>query len=93
MNKPKCKYKIEPISALNLVTDRQKQILEMRLGMGNYDRCHSLREIGEKLPRRSDIMPDKPIDPERIRQIDAKALRKLRHPLRNCKVLMNGWDY
>jgi RNA polymerase primary sigma factor len=56
---------------LRLLTERERKILQMRFGL--VDGCaHTLEEIGclYNLTR------------ERIRQIEAKALRKLRHPSR-----------
>lgn len=57
--------------ALSLLNPRERKILEMRFGLG--DGCgHTLEEIGSLYN----------VTRERIRQIEAKALRKLRHPLR-----------
>jgi RNA polymerase primary sigma factor len=56
---------------MKLLTERERKILEMRFGL--VDGCgHTLEEIGclYNLTR------------ERIRQLEAKALRKLRHPTR-----------
>jgi RNA polymerase primary sigma factor len=56
---------------LSLLSDRERTILQMRFGL--VDGCgHTLEEIGNLYQ----------ITRERIRQIEAKALRKLRHPTR-----------
>jgi RNA polymerase primary sigma factor len=56
---------------LKLLTERERKILEMRFGL--VDGCgHTLEEIGCLYN----------VTRERIRQIEAKALRKLRHPTR-----------
>ena len=54
---------------LNTLSPREKMVLEMRFGIGD-DKMHTLREVGNELN----------LSPERIRQIEAKALRRLRHP-------------
>ena len=56
---------------LDSLTPREAKVLRMRFGIGmNTD--HTLEEIGEQFG----------VTRERIRQIEAKALRKLRHPSR-----------
>ena len=56
---------------LTSLTERERKILEMRFGLvDGYD--HTLEEIGKMYN----------VTRERIRQIEAKALRKLRHPTR-----------
>ena len=85
MSKARCNYKIDPISALDQLTEREKQVLAMRLGVGKYNRAYTLKEIGEII--KSTLFPERAMNKERVRQIEAKALRKLRHPSRNCKVL------
>jgi RNA polymerase primary sigma factor len=60
---------------LHTLTDREKQVLELRFGI--KDGCpRTLEEVGAifKVTR------------ERVRQIEAKALRKLRHPTRSRKL-------
>ncbi len=56
------------------VTPRERKIIEMRMGL--LDREYTLREVAEELG----------ITNERVRQIEAKALRKLRHPERAEKL-------
>ena len=59
-------------SALNVLTDRERQVLEMRYGLRD-GQDHTLEEVGQHFE----------VTRERIRQIEAKALRKLRHPTRS----------
>ncbi len=61
---------------LNTLTPREKKILEMRMGMGEFSDILTLEEVGREFG----------INRERVRQIECKALRKLRHPSR-CDVL------
>jgi RNA polymerase primary sigma factor len=59
-------------SALSVLTDREREVLEMRFGLvDGLD--HTLEEVGQHFK----------VTRERIRQIEAKALRKLRHPTRS----------
>ena len=55
-------------NALNALTDRERIILEMRLGFPPYTRVYTLEEVGSALG----------VSRERIRQIEKKAFRKLR---------------
>ncbi len=60
---------------LRSLTDREEKVLRLRFGIG--ERCdHTLEEVGQ----------DFDVTRERIRQIEAKALRKLRHPTRSRKL-------
>jgi RNA polymerase primary sigma factor len=59
-------------SALSTLTSREEKILRMRFGIGEKA-DHTLEEVGQ----------DFSVTRERIRQIEAKALRKLRHPVRS----------
>ena len=56
---------------LATLTPREEKILRMRFGIGEKSE-HTLEEVGD----------DFSVTRERIRQIEAKALRKLRHPSR-----------
>jgi len=59
-------------NALSVLTDREREVLEMRFGLvDGLD--HTLEEVGQHFK----------VTRERIRQIEAKALRKLRHPTRS----------
>jgi RNA polymerase primary sigma factor len=57
--------------ALSTLTPREEKILRMRFGIGEKSE-HTLEEVGQ----------DFKVTRERIRQIEAKALTKLRHPAR-----------
>jgi len=58
--------------ALRMLTEREATILRMRFGLPPYDQEYTLEEIGRELR----------VTRERIRQIEAKAIKKLRHPSR-----------
>ncbi len=60
---------------MDTLTPREKKVLELRFGMVD-GRCHTLEEVGKEFD----------VTRERIRQIEAKALRKLRHPSRSKKL-------
>jgi RNA polymerase primary sigma factor len=60
---------------LNSLNSRERRVLEMRFGLKD-GRGHTLEEVGQAFG----------VTRERIRQIEAKALRKLRHPLRSRKL-------
>jgi RNA polymerase primary sigma factor len=60
---------------LNSLNRRERQVLEMRFGLKD-GQSHTLEEVGQAFG----------VTRERIRQIEAKALRKLRHPLRSRKL-------
>lgn len=60
---------------LATLTPREEKVLRMRFGIGE-DSDHTLEEVGQ----------DFSVTRERIRQIEAKALRKLRHPSRSKKL-------
>ncbi len=59
-------------NVLSFLSDREREVLEMRFGL-NDGKDHTLEEVGKEFG----------VTRERIRQIEAKALRKLRHPSRS----------
>ncbi len=61
-------------SVLKTLLPREEQVIRLRFGLHD-GRCHTLEEVGTKFE----------VTRERIRQIEAKALRKLRHPVRSNK--------
>ena len=61
--------------ALKTLTEREAKILKMRFGLGDGNE-HTLEEVGQQFK----------VTRERIRQIEAKALRKLKHPSRSQKL-------
>ena len=62
-------------SVLQTLTPREEQVIRMRFGIGDGSE-HTLEEVGQRFS----------VTRERIRQIEAKALRKLRHPSRSRKL-------
>jgi RNA polymerase primary sigma factor len=61
--------------ALKSLTERESKVLKMRFGLGDGNE-HTLEEVGQQFK----------VTRERIRQIEAKALRKLKHPSRSKKL-------
>jgi len=59
-------------NALAVLSDREREVLELRFGLVD-GKDHTLEEVGQYFN----------VTRERIRQIEAKALRKLRHPTRS----------
>lgn len=59
---------------LKTLTPREEAVIRLRFGLLD-GRCHTLEEVGSEFN----------VTRERIRQIEAKALRKLRHPVRSNK--------
>lgn len=59
---------------LKTLTPREESVIRLRFGLQD-GRCHTLEEVGTEFN----------VTRERIRQIEAKALRKLRHPVRSNK--------
>jgi RNA polymerase primary sigma factor len=59
-------------AVLATLSPREEKVLKMRFGLGTASDEHTLEEVGQ----------DFDVTRERIRQIEAKALRKLRHPSR-----------
>ena len=62
-------------SVLQTLTPREERVIKMRFGVGDGSE-HTLEEVGQNFA----------VTRERIRQIEAKALRKLRHPSRSRKL-------
>ena len=62
-------------SVLHTLTPREEKVIKMRFGVGDGSE-HTLEEVGQSFA----------VTRERIRQIEAKALRKLRHPSRSRKL-------
>ena len=60
---------------LSTLTEREQKVLRLRFGMSD-GRARTLEEVGKEFD----------VTRERIRQIEAKALRKLRHPSRSRKL-------
>ena len=67
------KEQIEDV--LNTLNDREQNVLKLRFGLED-GRARTLEEVGKEFD----------VTRERIRQIEAKALRKLRHPSRSKKL-------
>jgi RNA polymerase primary sigma factor len=69
---------------LKTLTPREEKVLKMRFGVG-VDSEHTLEEVGQSFA----------VTRERIRQIESKALRKLRHPSRSrkLKAFLEGGRY
>jgi RNA polymerase primary sigma factor len=63
------------MSVLDTLTEREKRVLMLRFGIAD-GRTRTLEEVGKEFN----------VTRERIRQIEAKALRKLRHPSRSKKL-------
>ena len=63
------------VEVLNTLTDREQKVLKLRFGLDD-GRTRTLEEVGREFD----------VTRERIRQIEAKALRKLRHPSRSKKL-------
>ncbi len=61
---------------LKTLTPREEKVIKMRFGLGPSGSEHTLEEVGQHFA----------VTRERIRQIEAKALRKLRHPSRSRKL-------
>ena len=61
-------------SVLKTLTPREEAVIRLRFGLED-GRCHTLEQVGLQFN----------VTRERIRQIEAKALRKLRHPVRSSK--------
>ncbi len=67
------KEKIQEV--LSTLTDRERRVLSLRFGIGDGS-ARTLEEVGNEFS----------VTRERVRQIEAKALRKMRHPVRSGKL-------
>ena len=67
--------RVQVESVLNTLSPRERRVVELRFGLEG-DRLYTLSEIGAELG----------VTRERIRQIETKALRKLRHPSRSRRL-------
>ena len=63
------------VEVLDTLTEREQKVLKLRFGLED-GRARTLEEVGRRFE----------VTRERIRQIEAKALRKLRHPSRSKKL-------
>ena len=63
------------MGVLDTLSSREKNVLKLRFGLDD-GRARTLEEVGKEFN----------VTRERIRQIEAKALRKLRHPSRSKKL-------
>ena len=63
------------VEVLDTLTEREQKVLKLRFGLED-GRARTLEEVGKEFD----------VTRERIRQIEAKALRKLRHPSRSKKL-------
>jgi len=68
------------VEVLSTLTDREQKVLRLRFGLDD-GRARTLEEVGKEFN----------VTRERIRQIEAKALRKLRHPSRAR--MLKGFDF
>ena len=71
----KMDLKEQTLRVLQTLTPREEKVLRKRFGIG-MDNEHTLEEVGQGFE----------VTRERIRQIEAKALRKLRHPSRSKRL-------
>lgn len=70
-NAEKSEFTDQILQLLHTLTPKENEVIKMRFGIG-FDRDHTLEEVGRHLS----------LTRERVRQIEAKALRKLKHPTR-----------
>jgi len=73
--------------ALDLLTSREAEVLKHRFGLFGYEE-KTLRQTSEHI---CNLGGDRYISSERVRQMEAKALRKLRHPSRKNIYLSLGF--
>ena len=71
-NQPRLRCLEQLIDVLDTLTPREEKVLRLRFGLDD-GRARTLEEVGKEFN----------VTRERIRQIEAKALRKLRHPSRS----------
>ncbi|MBR6463116.1 sigma-70 family RNA polymerase sigma factor, partial [bacterium] len=64
--------------ALNQLSDRERKVIQLRFGLsGKYGPPKTLEEVGKVFA----------VTRERVRQIESKALKKLKNPLRSSKLV------
>jgi RNA polymerase primary sigma factor len=68
--------RLEVEHVLGTLTPRERRVLQLRFGLAEGGQQRTLEEVGKRLG----------VTRERIRQIEAKALRKLRHPARSGRL-------
>lgn len=61
---------------IGTLTPREQEIIRMRQGLGPFERVYTAAEVGARFE----------IGAQRVLQLEARALRKMRHPVRNAKV-------
>ena len=66
-----------PAEVLSTLTEREEKVLRLRFGIGGNDFPRTLEEVGTIFN----------VTRERVRQIETKALNKLRHPSRRKKLI------
>lgn len=59
--------------SISTLTPREQKVINMRMGLGEYTYEHTFDEVGKEFN----------LSRERVRQVEAKALRKMRHPSRS----------
>jgi RNA polymerase primary sigma factor len=70
-----------------MLSERERKVLELRLGLNGNEK-NTLKKVGEMIENRR--YKGKPLSKERVRSLQAVALRKLRHPLRHIKCVWNN---
>lgn len=78
----KNELKLHILSSLDILTPREKLVIELRFGIGDGVSSQTLSEVGEELQ----------VSRERVRQIEAEALAKLRKAARKDKRLRSHYD-
>jgi len=67
--------------ALSTLNEKERRVIELRFGFNDSDgRARTCEDVGQELGRSR----------ERVRQIEAKALRKLRHPTRSARFVLHS---